>query len=86
MFPIKFGIIIARVFFVILFEIFASSICRVLILISTNIGFKLKNKIDEIAVPKFRHGTIISSFELKFRSFKHKIIAEDPEFTITPYL
>ena len=45
-----------------------------------------QNNIDEIAVPKFKHGIITSSFCFKFKTFKQSMIAEDPELTITPYL
>ena len=51
---------------------------------STKIGFKLLNIIDDIAVPKFKQGVIISLSFLKSITFRASVKAEDPELTIKP--
>ena len=53
--------------------------------ISTNIGVAPHCNTDDKAVPKFKHGTIISSFFLKFKTFIASVKAEDPELTIRAY-
>ena len=84
-FPIKFGINKAFVFLEIFFSILLRSIWSVFISQSTKIGFKLHSIIEETAVPKLRHGAIISLPLGKFITFNAKIRADDPEFTIKPY-
>ena len=49
------------------------------------IGLRLLNIIEEIAVPKFKQGVIISLPFLKFMTLKAKIKADEPELTIKPY-
>ena len=80
--PIKLGISNALVFFVIFFSIFLTSICKVSISQSTNIGTRLLKVIDEIAVPKLRHGIMISLPFLKFTALSAKRRAEDPELPL----
>ena len=40
---------------------------------------------EETAVPKFKHGVIISLPAFKLSDFKAKINADEPELTIRPY-
>ena len=82
--PIKLGIKSAFVLLVILDSILFISICKVSISQSTKIGIRFDKVIEEIAVPKFRQGTIISLPFLKSITLSAKIKADEPELTIKP--
>ena len=85
MLPMRLGTNIAEVFLFIFSVINFSSICKVYLSTSTNIGFRPLMTSEDIAVPKFKQGIITSLPFLRFKILSAKRIADDPEFTIIPY-